>query len=474
MFSNYQTGKELFTLHTKLKSKLSNVIEGSLRIKSFNVDPGNLFVDGGITVNLNTLLKGNVLINNDLNIIGDEEIDNDLLVNGNLTVNDATILNGVVFINNNLNINGNVNLLKDLTIEGSSLFKNNVLFNGGSLVTFTIPPIFTGDILEITKNNQLTTKEYVDESIKKNLTWWGAIDKFWNFSSGYPEDLILGKRYISETTYETFTINYVYEYDGVNFNELIPIEGVILYCKEGLIHADETIIYTSNNTWVNAGYSIKGVDHEALSNINKTAINHKTHTDIDNHISNSTTAHFNQELTTTGDVEFNTLILSNKTPLISDYTLEIIGNSNITGTLNVNSIQCSDFSYISKNCLIDINTIQTNFNIYVKTTNNELSVLIPNITLLNINVPINQLIILKIISESGILFSNVVFTVPAMYLFTVQDIDGIVLYKKYGRIYYNSNELCLLNEIGESLFLDVEETVVNILIEQINIIGLLI
>lgn len=472
MLPNYQVGKELYDLHKKRKSKLSNLIEGSLYVEGVGLDLGNITLDGNIYVGINANVIGNINGNANLNISGNSILDN-------LLVNNSTTLNGLVNINNDVNIDGLVHIINNLTLDknllvnGISLFKDDTRFNSNSIVTFDNPPIFSGNILEIINNNQLTTKEYVDESIRMNLTWWDAVEMFWDFSEGNPPDLLVDKRYISATTYNTFTENYVYQYDGLIYDEIIPKEGVILYCKSGTIHEDETIVYTSDNIWVNAGYSIKGLDHESLSNINKTALDHKTHEDIDNHISNSTTAHFGQELTTSGDIEFNTLVLTNTIPLISDYTLNVNGNVNITNNLDVLTISCPIFSYTSKDCLIDVDDVQTSFSIYSKIVNNSINVLIPSITLTNIPVPLDQIIILRIISETGILFNDVIFIVPNSYLITIKDTSEVIIYKKYCRIYYISNELHFLNDIGEPLKLDVVENNVNISIEEINLIGII-
>jgi len=125
-------------------------------------------------------------------------------------------------------------------------------------------------------NTDLTNKSYVDNMILMGVTWVNSVISIYDFSTppGTPSD---GDRYISSTTTGSFTQNYIYQYDGSSWIEIIPHEGYATFVTDvSSLYGEQVIIYNDSGTWTNIGNSI---NHNSL--INKGVL---THSQIDNYL----------------------------------------------------------------------------------------------------------------------------------------------------------------------------------------------
>ena len=111
---------------------------------------------------------------------------------------------------------------------------------------------FTGTVGGITPtaDNHLTTKSYVD-SLVQGLDWQDSFIDFYDPSSGLPTASGVGDRYIASATGNGWTDDYVYEWNGSSWDEIVP--------NEGFAARNETddILYTYNGTtWSSFGSAI--------------------------------------------------------------------------------------------------------------------------------------------------------------------------------------------------------------------------
>ena len=125
--------------------------------------------------------------------------------------------------------------------------------------------------------NQLATKDYVD-TLVNGLDWQESVLDFYDPSTALPSNPAVGDRYISLATANGWTQNYIYEWDGSVWQETIPTEGTATWVEV------LDIQYVFNGTsWVKVGSTI---NHQNLIGAGT-----YTHTDIDNHITNTSNPH---------------------------------------------------------------------------------------------------------------------------------------------------------------------------------------
>jgi hypothetical protein len=112
----------------------------------------------------------------------------------------------------------------------------------------------------------------VDTAISTHLSWKDSIISFYDFTTP-PSSPSSGDRYIASSTVGDFTENYIYEYDGSAYDEIIPNEGDSLYVVGGSTFSDQCITY-NGSSWVSLG---SAVNHQSLIGAGT-----KTHSDLDN------------------------------------------------------------------------------------------------------------------------------------------------------------------------------------------------
>lgn len=169
---------------------------------------------------------------------------------------------------------------QDLTITGEPTFKK---------ITLTQNPTLSTDV---------ATKSYVDN----NSGSLKPAKSFYDPTSGLPVLPTVGDKYISSGTANGWTANRIYEWNGSIWTERIPTDGYQIFVEGGTLYARKYVVYDTN-TWILLDATIS---HQSISGAGT-----NTHTAIDNHISNSTTAHFGQDLKSTGLPSFAMVSLSN-------------------------------------------------------------------------------------------------------------------------------------------------------------------
>ena len=119
---------------------------------------------------------------------------------------------------------------------------------------------FTGTVGGITPtaDSHLTTKGYVDLLIQ-GLDWQQSVDDWWDPSSGLPGSPNEDDRYIATASGNGWSTNNVYDYDGSQWDEIVPNEGFTTWVE------NEDALYVFNGSdWVRFGST---VTHNNLNNL---------------------------------------------------------------------------------------------------------------------------------------------------------------------------------------------------------------
>lgn len=108
---------------------------------------------------------------------------------------------------------------------------------------------FTGTVSGITptEDAHLATKGYVDLAAQ-GLDWQESVINFYPVASGITT---IGNRYIASETGGGWTEDYIYEYNGVDWTEIIPDEGTAVWVEE----ADGMYVFNGTD-WVQFGSTI--------------------------------------------------------------------------------------------------------------------------------------------------------------------------------------------------------------------------
>lgn len=128
-----------------LTSSLPAVTGSCLTVNSTAVS-GNWLIGSDLTVNNNSLLKGNVNISGSLNVTGNE------VIFGNATISGSTLTSnlktGDLLVTGNTNISGSLTLASNLDTKGTLGFRGyNVVATSG---TFAVTPDMLGKIIHLT------------------------------------------------------------------------------------------------------------------------------------------------------------------------------------------------------------------------------------------------------------------------------------------------------------------------------------
>lgn len=173
--------------------------------------------------------------------------------------------------------------------------RNSTNAHFGQNLTETGEPMFKSlSIMDVTKASHVVTKNYVDQKIM-GIEWHKSIKTVFEPQMCIPTDPIFGERHICMKSFEKWTKNNIYEYDGSKWKEYEPSKNYAVYVESGVIYNGETIVFNGTE-WVRFG-SIH--NHDSLLNCGV-----HNHSQIDEHISNNTNAHFNQDLKNTGSPTF--------------------------------------------------------------------------------------------------------------------------------------------------------------------------
>lgn len=146
--------------------------------------------------------------------------------------------------------------VSDQSFKGNKTFVDNVK-------CFNLP----------TASEDLVNKGYVDQLVSAGLQWKKAVIAFHDFSSGVPNPLNVGDRYIALTTYQSFDINYIYEWNGTTWIENIVSEGCCVYVSGDTSPMFPNMcVFFNGSSWTNFSAAIS---HDTLigvhQNVNTTA-----------------------------------------------------------------------------------------------------------------------------------------------------------------------------------------------------------
>ena len=108
---------------------------------------------------------------------------------------------------------------------------------------------------------ELANKGYVD-SMAMGMSWQKQVIAFHDLGSTTPSPLTTGDRYIASATANDFFKNYIYEWTGTGWFEIVPREGMAVYVTSDTSpqYANECIVYTGS-AWVSLGSSLT---HQSL------------------------------------------------------------------------------------------------------------------------------------------------------------------------------------------------------------------
>ena len=211
---------------------------------------------------------------------------------------------------------------------------NNTDAHFGQNLSSTSIPTFSQLTLtsEPSDPSDVTTKNYVDEKIGE-VTLQRTVISIYDPTTETPQSPIVGDRYISYATANSWVIDHIYEWDGNLWGDTIPTVGYVLYVQEGSYYSDSEVFY-NGTTWIphdsifdhtnlksigtNTHTQIDNHIGDATVHFTEASINHQNitghgtynHESIDTHINNNTNAHFGQDLTTTANPTFASINVS--------------------------------------------------------------------------------------------------------------------------------------------------------------------
>jgi hypothetical protein len=214
-------------------------------------------------------------------------------------------------------------------------------------------------VSEINMASHVVSKDYVDSKLY-GLKWQKEIKEFHDPNDGLPTENIIGDRYISLTSNKGWKKNYIYEYDGNNWKEIIPLRDFALFVSSGYIYNGDTVVFNGFD-WVKFG-SVG--NHESLNNIGK-----YQHHEIDEHINNYETAHFGQLLTTTGEPTFKNLYINHE---IQTENIET-QNQKIKNHLQIGNYNIPEIQKDISNLTIIGNQQLNSMYVYADTTNDPIN-----------------------------------------------------------------------------------------------------
>lgn len=243
---------------------------------------------------------------------------------------------------------------------------------GNNLKKTEIPTFRAVRVSETSMASHVATKEYVDSKIQ-GLNWLRPTKALHDPSAGLPTNNLIGERYISLSTSHDWKKNYIYEFDGNEWKEIIPVKETAVLIEEGDICKGDTLVFTGLE-WIKF-CSIYNHD-----NLHNAGIH--SHQEIDEHLFNSTDAHFGQSLAKESSPNFENMSINsvfktkeNKSVFslvrdrmqIGDYVLpqqiQEMNNFSIVGNNDRLSVSYI-YADVSSNESININHLRARGDIY--------------------------------------------------------------------------------------------------------------
>jgi hypothetical protein len=178
---------------------------------------------------------------------------------------------------------------------------NNAHF-GQNMTKNGTPEFRSVRVSDVSMSSHVATKDYVDSKIL-GLKWNKTTQSLFDPSNGMPEACI-GNRYICLETVKGWKKNYIYEYNGFEWVEIMPTMEYATYVEGGNIYNGDTILFNGTE-WIKFGTT---GNHDNLSNIGT-----HSHIQIDSHVNNEINAHFGQDLKISGSPIFSNLFIHGKT-----------------------------------------------------------------------------------------------------------------------------------------------------------------
>jgi hypothetical protein len=124
--------------------------------------------------------------------------------------------------------------------------------------TFTSRPVCSA--IYSGSANELVSKSYVDSLVERGVTWLKPVIAFYDFELGAPNPLASGDRYVCLSTYNDFDVNYIYEWDGSQWTEIVPSDGNASYVtSETSLYANQCILFRvdqSSSSWIQMGTNL--------------------------------------------------------------------------------------------------------------------------------------------------------------------------------------------------------------------------
>jgi carbonic anhydrase/acetyltransferase-like protein (isoleucine patch superfamily) len=265
------------------------VIDGIQTIQNttntIGLNTGALQVAGGISVNKNARIGGNVQIDGILNIQGGFDICGNVIIGYNPNINKFTV-NAKSFFNNDVSMNNNLYVMRDVSFNNNAFINNNAIINNN---------LFVANNVDISNNTIIRNDLLVKNSslIENKLIVYNDVS--------FNHHLFVG--------YDTSLNRNLYVGNNAYFNK---------------------DIYVNNNEWINGNAYIVG--DISLNGNQKIA----------NNLNIGGNAELNGQLiihgnTTVGDAANNELIVNSQSTFSSDMTVN--GNINITNNTNITGSQ---------------------------------------------------------------------------------------------------------------------------------------
>lgn len=159
---------------------------------------------------------------------------------------------------------------------------------------------------EPVSSDHAVRKDYVDSLVQEGLFWKPSVVAFYDASTGLPSDPETGDRYIASESGNGWTKDYIYQWDGTEWLEIVPENGFT-----ALVRSEDRLYTYMDNEWVPLASFFRHNYTTGIQGGNDTERYHLQLSAYDN------LKEQDQSLKTTDDTTFNDITITNPSSIYS-------------------------------------------------------------------------------------------------------------------------------------------------------------